>query len=156
MPRRKKVQKRELLPDPKYNNTLVTKFINCVFREGKRSIAESILYDSLGIIEKRTGMNGLEVFLKAVENVKPVVEVKSRRVGGATYQVPVEIRSGRQLALSMRWLISFAKSRAEKTMEEKLALELIDASKGEGMSMKKREDTHRMAEANKAFSHYRM
>ena len=156
MPRRKKVKKRELLPDPKYNNVLVTKFINYVFRDGKRSVAERIFYDALDIIEKRTGMTGLEVFLKAVENVKPVVEVKSRRVGGATYQVPIEVRSGRQLALSIRWIISFAKLRSEKTMAEKLSQELIDASKGDGMSMKKREDTHRMAEANKAFSHYRM
>jgi len=155
MPRRRKVPKRELLPDPKYKSTLATKFINNLMRMGKKSVAESILYDAIDYIEERTGQNGLEVFQKAVENVRPIVEVKSRRVGGATYQVPVEIRQGRRIALSIRWIISFAKARPEKTMAEKLSMELEQASKNQGASIKKREDTHKMAEANKAFAHYR-
>ena len=155
MPRRRKIPKRELLPDPKYNSSLVTKFINNLMRKGKRSVAESILYNAIDYIEERTGQNGLEVFQKAVDNVKPFVEVKSRRVGGATYQVPVEIRQNRRLALSIRWLISFAKARPEKTMAERLSMELEAASKTQGASIKKREDTHKMAEANKAFAHYR-
>ena len=155
MPRRRKVPKREILPDPKYNSPLVTKFINNLMRMGKRSVAESILYNAIDYIEERTGQDGLEVFQKAVDNVKPFVEVKSRRVGGATYQVPVEIRQNRRLALSIRWLISFAKARPEKTMAERLSMELEAASKTQGASIKKREDTHKMAEANKAFAHYR-
>ena len=155
MPRRRKISKRELLPDPKYNSSLVTKFINNLMRKGKRSVAESILYNAIDYIEERTGQEGLEVFQKAVDNVKPFVEVKSRRVGGATYQVPVEIRQNRRLALSIRWLISFAKARPEKTMAERLSMELEAASKTQGASIKKREDTHKMAEANKAFAHYR-
>lgn len=155
MPRRRKIPKRELLPDPKYNSSLVTKFINNLMRKGKRSVAESILYNAIDYIEERTGQDGLEVFQKAVDNVKPFVEVKSRRVGGATYQVPVEIRQNRRLALSIRWLISFAKARPEKTMAERLSMELEAASKTQGASIKKREDTHKMAEANKAFAHYR-
>ena len=155
MPRRRKAQKRELLPDPKFKSMLVTKFINNIMRKGKKSIAESIFYDAIGYIEESTGQNGLEVFQKAVDNVKPIVEVKSRRVGGATYQVPVEIRQNRQLALSIRWLISFAKARPEKTMAERLAMEFDQASKNQGTAIKKREDTHKMAEANKAFAHYR-
>jgi len=155
MPRRRKIQKRQVLPDPKYKNTLVTKFISNLMRKGKKSVAESILYNAIDSIEERTGQNGLEVFQKAVENVKPIVEVKSRRVGGATYQVPVEIRHNRQLALSIRWLISFAKARPEKTMAERLSIEFEQASKNQGASIKKREDTHKMAEANKAFAHYR-
>ena len=155
MARRRKIQKREILPDPKYKSILVTKFISNLMRKGKKSIAESILYNALDYIEERTGQNSLEVFQKAVENVKPIVEVKSRRVGGATYQVPVEIRQNRQLALSMRWLISFAKARPEKTMAERLSMEFEQASKNQGASIKKREDTHKMAEANKAFAHYR-
>jgi len=155
MPRRRKVSKRELLPDPKYKNTLITKFINNLMRMGKKSVAESILYDAIDYIEERTGQKGLEVFQKAVENVKPIVEVKSRRVGGATYQVPVEIRYDRRTALSIRWIISFAKARPEKTMAERLSMELEQASKNQGASIKKREDTHKMAEANKAFAHYR-
>lgn len=155
MPRRRKVPKRELMPDPKYKNTLVTKFINNLMRKGKKSTAESILYNAIDYIEERTGQNGLEVFQKAVDNVKPIVEVKSRRVGGATYQVPIEIRQNRRLALSIRWLISFAKARPEKTMAERLANELEQAAKNQGSSIKKREDTHKMAEANKAFAHYR-
>jgi len=155
MSRRRKVSKRELLPDPKYKSTLVTKFINNLMRMGKKSVSESILYNAIDYIEDRTGQNGLEVFQKAVENVKPIVEVKSRRVGGATYQVPVEIRYDRRTALSIRWIISFAKDRPEKTMAERLSMELEQASKNQGASIKKREDTHKMAEANKAFAHYR-
>ena len=155
MPRRKKVQKRELVPDPKFKSVLVAKFINNLMLNGKKSIAESIFYRAMDFIEERTGQNGLEVFEKAVENVKPIIEVKSRRVGGATYQVPVEIRANRRLALSFRWLISFAKARSENTMAERLGLEFDQASKNQGASIKKREDTHKMAEANKAFAHYR-
>jgi len=155
MPRRKKVQKRELVPDPKYKSVLVAKFVNNLMRDGKKSIAESIFYRAMDIIEKRTGNKGLDVFEKAVDNVKPIIEVRSRRVGGATYQVPVEIRSDRRLALSIRWLISFSKARSEKTMAERLALEFDQASKNQGAAIKKREDTHKMAEANKAFAHYR-
>ncbi len=155
MPRRRKAQKRELLPDPKFKSMLVTKFVNNLMRKGKKSVAEAIFYDAIDYIEERTEQNGLEVFQKALENVKPIVEVKSRRVGGATYQVPVEIRQNRQLALSIRWLISFAKARPEKTMAERLAMEFDQASKNQGASIKKREDTHKMAEANKAFAHYR-
>ena len=155
MPRRKKVQKRELVPDPKYKSALVAKFVNNLMRDGKKSVAESIFYRAMDIIEKRSENKGLEVFEKAVDNVKPIIEVRSRRVGGATYQVPVEIRSDRRLALSIRWLISFAKARSENTMAERLALEFEQASKNQGAAIKKREDTHKMAEANKAFAHYR-
>jgi small subunit ribosomal protein S7 len=155
MPRRRKVSKRPLLPDPKFKSALVTRFINNLMEDGKKSVAESLFYDAIEIIENRTGQNGLEVFQKAVDNVKPVVEVKSRRVGGATYQVPVEIRSERRLALAIRWLISYSKGRAEKTMAEKMAMEFDAASKNQGASVKKRDDTHKMAEANKAFAHYR-
>jgi small subunit ribosomal protein S7 len=155
MPRRRKVQKRKIAPDPKHKSVLVTKFVSNLMKGGKRSTAEAILYDAMDYIEERTGENGLEVFQKAVENVKPIVEVKSRRVGGATYQVPIEIRQDRRLALSIRWLILYAKARAEKTMAERLSLELEQAAKNQGASMKKREDTHKMAEANKAFAHYR-
>jgi len=155
MPRRRRVPKRELLPDPKYKSLLVSKFISNLMKDGKKSVAESILYDAIEDIEARTGQDGLEVFQKAVENVKPIVEVKSRRVGGATYQVPVEIRSDRRLALSIRWLISFSMARPEPTMAEKLSMELEQASKNQGASIKKREDTHKMAEANRAFAHYR-
>ena len=155
MPRRRRVPKRELLPDPKYKSTLVTKFISNLMKDGKKSVAESILYDAIDAIEARTGQSGLDVFQKAVENVKPIVEVKSRRVGGATYQVPVEIRSDRRLALSIRWLIAFSKARPERTMAEKLSMELEQASKNQGAAIKKREDTHKMADANRAFAHYR-
>lgn len=155
MPRRRNVSKRSLLPDPKFKSVLVTRFINNLMLDGKKSVAESIFYDAIDIIENRTGQNGIEVFQKAVDNVKPVVEVKSRRVGGATYQVPVEIRSERRLALAIRWLISYSKGRVEKTMAEKLAMEFDAASKNQGASVKKRDDTHKMAEANKAFAHYR-
>ena len=155
MPRRRKVSKRPLLPDPKYKSRLVTRFINNLLREGKKSVAESIFYKAIGYIEERTGQNGLEVFEEAVEHVKPLVEVKSRRVGGATYQVPVEIRYERRTALAIRWIITYAKARSEKTMAERLAMELDQASKNQGAAIKKREDTHKMAEANKAFAHYR-
>ena len=155
MPRRRRPEKRQLLPDPKYGSVLVTKFVNNLMRQGKKSVAESIFYKAIDLVEEKTGQNGLEVFQKAAENVKPVVEVKPRRVGGATYQIPVEVRSERKLALSIKWIISFTRSRSEKTMAERLAAELLAASKGEGASIKKRDDTHRMAEANKAFAHYR-
>lgn len=155
MPRRKKISKREILPDPKFHNRLVAKFINNIMRRGKKSVAENIMYDALEIIEKRTDMNGLEVFQKAIENARPLLEVKSRRVGGATYQVPVEVPMDRSIALAMRWLITYSKARSEKTMAEKLAAELIAAYKKEGATIKKREDTHKMAEANKAFAHFR-
>lgn len=153
MPRRRKVPKRELIPDPKFKSSLVTKFISNLMRKGKKSVAESIFYKAIDYIEERTGQDGLEVFQKAIENVKPLVEVKSRRVGGATYQVPVEIRQNRRLALSMRWIISFSKARSEKTMAERLSMEFEQAANNQGATIKKREDTHKMAEANKAFAH---
>jgi small subunit ribosomal protein S7 len=155
MPRRKRVVKREVLPDPKFNSVVVTKFINNLMRKGKKSIAEQNFYSALEKIESRTGKNGLELFYKALDNVKPVLEVRSRRVGGATYQVPVEVRENRRQALASRWIINFAKARNEKTMADKLASEFISASNNEGPSIKKREDTHKMAEANKAFAHFR-
>jgi len=155
MPRRRRVPKRQVLPDPVYHDKVVTKFINGLMRKGKRSIAEEIFYSAMHIIEEKVDTKGIEVFNKALENVKPVLEVKSRRVGGATYQVPVEIRSDRRQALAFRWLINFSKTRSEKTMAERLAAELIAASKNEGASIKKKDDTHRMAEANKAFAHFR-
>ncbi|HEV7670395.1 MAG: 30S ribosomal protein S7 [Acidobacteriota bacterium] len=155
MPRRREVPKREILPDPLYNSQLVTKFVNVVMRDGKKTTAERILYAALDAIREKTGDDPMKVFKKAVENVKPSVEVKSRRVGGSTYQVPVEVRPARRLALSMRWLIATAQARGEKTMRARLAAELMDAAEGRGTAIKKREDTHRMAEANKAFAHYR-
>jgi len=155
MPRRREVPKREILPDPIYNSQLVTKFINVIMRDGKRAVAEKILYQALDSIAERSGDDPMKVFKKAVENVKPAVEVKSRRVGGSTYQVPVEVKHNRKLALSMRWLISTAKSRGEKTMRQRLANELMDAAEGRGGAVKKKEDTHRMADANRAFAHYR-
>lgn len=155
MPRRREVPKREILPDPLYNSQLVTKFINVLLVDGKRSVAERILYDALVLIQERTDDDPMKVFKKAVESVKPAVEVKSRRVGGSTYQVPIEVRAGRRLALSMRWLITAAKNRGEKTMRLRLANELMDAAVGRGSAMKKKDDTHRMADANKAFAHYR-
>jgi len=155
MPRRREVVKREIAPDPKYGDVLLAKFINYVMRRGKKSVAEKIVYRAIDIIEEKTGQNGLEVLKKAIENVKPVLEVTSRRVGGATYQVPIEVRPDRRLALAMRWIIMFAKQRPEHTMAEKLANELMLAYRNEGPSIKKKEDTHRMAEANKAFAHYR-
>ena len=155
MPRRKRATKRKVLPDPKYGSILVTKFINGLLEDGKRSVAEHIFYDAIDIANKRANPNDLELFEKAVENVKPMLEVRSRRVGGATYQVPVEIRQDRRQALAIRWLISYSKNRSEKTMAEKLASELYAAFNNEGTTIKKREDTHRMAEANKAFAHFR-
>jgi len=155
MPRKKRVIAREVLPDPKYGKKLITRFVNNLMKAGKKSTAERILYTAINIIEKKTNQNGVEVFEKAIENVKPIIEVKSRRVGGATYQVPVEVRSERRQSLAIRWIISFSKGRPEKTMAEALAAELIAASKNEGASIKKREDTHKMAEANKAFAHFK-
>jgi small subunit ribosomal protein S7 len=155
MPRRREVAKRDVLPDPKFNSKLVAKFVNKVMRRGKKSLAERILYGAFGLIEQRSKQDPLDVFHKAMDNVRPVIEVKSRRVGGSTYQVPVEVRSERRNALAMRWLISYAKARSEKTMVQKLAGELQDAAQNRGSAVKKREDTHRMADANKAFAHYR-
>ena len=155
MPRRKKVEKRKLIPDPKFKSVLATQFMNNLMRKGKKSTAERIFYQAIDLVQKKTGQPGLDLFQKALNNVKPILEVKSRRVGGATYQVPVEVRHGRQTALAIRWLINFAKERSGKTMADKLASELIAASKNEGGAIKKKEDTHRMAEANKAFAHFR-
>ena len=156
MPRRREIPKRELVADPLYNSTLVSKFINTVMSDGKRSLAERIMYESFDIIKDRTGDDPLKIFKKAVENVKPSLEVKSRRVGGSNYQVPVEVNPNRRLSLSIRWLVGFARQRGDgKTMQEKLANELLDASNLRGGAVKKREDNHRMAEANKAFAHYR-
>jgi small subunit ribosomal protein S7 len=155
MPRRASIDKREVLPDPVYNSRLVTKFISNVTTRGKKSVAERIFYGALGLIEERTGDDPLKVFKRAVENSRPQVEVKSRRVGGSTYQVPVEVSSDRQQALAIRWLIGFSKARHEKTMMQKLAGEFLDAAGNRGGTIKKRDDTHRMAEANKAFAHYR-
>jgi small subunit ribosomal protein S7 len=155
MPRRREVTKREILPDPKYKNTLVARFINKIMNRGKKSVAEGILYGALGIIQERAKEDPLKLFEKSVNNVKPIIEVKSRRVGGATYQVPTEVRQERRTALAIRWLITYAKERSEKSMEEKLAAELMDAANNRGGAIKKREDVHKMAEANKAFAHYR-
>jgi len=156
MPRRREVEKRKILPDPKFNDRLVAKFMNDVMRDGKKSTAERIVYGAFDIVaNKATGEEPLKLFKKALDNVKPVLEVKSRRVGGATYQVPVEVRQDRRVALGMRWLITFAASRGEKTMAEKLAGEILDAANNRGAAVKKREDTHKMAEANRAFAHYR-
>jgi len=155
MPRRRVVAKREILPDPKFNDRQVAKFINKIMWEGKKSIAESIIYNSFDIIEKKIKSDPLKLFRSALENVKPIIETKSRRVGGSTYQVPVEVRPGRRVNLAMKWLISFARARKENSMEERVAAELLDASNNRGSSVKKREDTHKMAEANKAFAHYR-
>ncbi len=155
MPRRREVKKREILPDPKYNSKLVAKFINHVMRKGKKSVAERIVYGAFDVVAQRTNKDPLEVFHQALDNVRPVIEVKSRRVGGATYQVPVEVRPERRDTLAMRWIVAYAKQRSEKTMVNKLAGELLDAAQNRGGAVKKREDTHRMAEANKAFAHYR-
>jgi small subunit ribosomal protein S7 len=153
--RRRAAEKREVLPDPKFGDQVVAKFINCVMREGKKSVAEKIVYGAFDRIAKRTGKDPLQLFHDALENVKPALEVRSRRVGGATYQVPVEVRPERRQALAIRWLIQTAQARSEKTMIERLAGELLDAANGRGAAFKKREDTLRMAEANRAFSHYR-
>ncbi|MBW1918280.1 MAG: 30S ribosomal protein S7 [Deltaproteobacteria bacterium] len=155
MPRKREVVKRPIIPDPKFKDALVARFVNGLMRRGKKSLAESILYNSLDIIGRRTQEEPLKVFHKALDNVRPLIQVKSRRVGGATYQVPVEVRPDRRTSLAIRWLIQYAKERSEKSMEAKLAGELLDAFNHRGGAIKKREDTHRMAEANKAFAHYR-
>lgn len=155
MPRRRVVAKRKILPDPKFQDRLVSKFVNDLMRKGKKSVAEGICYGAFTVVEDRAKDDPLKLFKKALDNVKPVLEVKSRRVGGATYQVPVEVRQDRRVALGMRWLIQSAASRGEKTMREKLAGEIMDAANNRGAAVKKKEDTHKMAEANKAFAHYR-
>lgn len=155
MPRRGFTPKRDILPDPLYQSKTVTQFINKIMYSGKKGTAERIFYGALDLIGEKTGKDPLEVFQTAMKNVMPVLEVKARRVGGATYQVPVEVRADRRNALAMRWIISFSRKRGEKTMEEKLAAELMDAAQNVGSSIKKREDTHKMAEANRAFAHYR-
>jgi small subunit ribosomal protein S7 len=155
MPRRREVPKRRILPDPRYGDRLVAKFINSMMLQGKKSIAEGILYGAFDLMERRAKDDPLRLFKKALENIKPSLEVKSRRVGGSTYQVPIEIRGERRTALAIRWLILYARKRHEKTMAEKLAGEILDCAAGRGGSVKKKEDTHKMAEANKAFAHYR-
>ena len=155
MPRKRLIIKREIFLDPRYKNQLIAKFLNCMMVKGKKSLAQAILYKSFDIIQEKTKEDPVNVFQKAVNNVKPLVEVKSRRVGGSTYQVPTEVKSGRSQALGIRWIISFARTRGEKSMAAKLAGELVDAANKRGSAVKKKEDTHRMAEANKAFAHYR-
>ena len=155
MPRRSQVKKREIQPDPKYKDVLVSKFVSSLMRRGEKSLAERVLYNSLEIVRDKAKDDPLDVFKRAMDNVRPILEVKSRRVGGATYQVPVEVRSDRRTSLAIRWIIQFAKARPEKTMQHRLAGELLDAASNRGAAIKKKEDTHRMAEANKAFAHYR-
>ena len=155
MPRRREVPKRKITPDPKYKDKLVAKFTNSIMLSGKKAVAEGILYGAFDIIAARFKEDPMEVFRKALDNVKPKLEVKSRRVGGATYQVPVEVRPERRIALAMRWMVTYSRNRGEKTMHERLASELVDAAQNRGNAVKKREDTHKMAEANKAFAHYR-
>jgi small subunit ribosomal protein S7 len=155
MPRRREVPERVVTPDSKYDSKLVAKFINAIMRDGKKSIAESILYDAFSIIEEKTKESPLKLFEQAVDNVRPLIEVKSRRVGGSTYQVPTEIRPSRRTALGIRWIIGYARQRPEKGMARKMAAELLDAANSRGASVKKKEDTHKMAEANKAFAHFR-
>ena len=155
MPRKGPVPKRDVLPDPIYNSKVITKLINQIMWDGKKSVAEGICYDAFDIIEKKTNKDPMEVFEEAMKNITPIVEVKARRVGGANYQVPVEVRPERRQTLAIRWLISYARKRGEKTMSERLAGELMDAANSTGGSVKKREETHKMAEANKAFAHYR-
>ena len=155
MPRRRVAAKREILPDPKFGNLTLAKFMNHVMVSGKNSVAERIVYGALDLVQERLSKDPIEVFDEALENIAPMVEVKSRRVGGATYQVPVEVRPSRRTALAMRWLVDFSRGRGEKSMRQRLAGEIIDASQGKGSAVKKREDVHRMAEANKAFSHFR-
>jgi small subunit ribosomal protein S7 len=155
MPRRRDVPERPVISDPKYDSKLVSKFLNCVMRDGKKSTAETILYGAFDIMQDKTKESPLKLFEKAVDNVRPLIEVKSRRVGGSTYQVPTEIRPSRRTALGIRWIIGFARKRPEKGMTKKLAAEFMDAANGRGASVKKREDTHKMAEANKAFAHFR-
>jgi small subunit ribosomal protein S7 len=155
MPRKGEVRRREVLPDPKFHDRLVTKFMNTIMNRGKKSLAERTFYGALDLMEKRAKEDPLALFKKALDNVKPMVEVRSRRVGGATYQVPVEVRPTRRLSLGMRWIVQYSRARPEKSMVERLAGELLDAAANRGAAIKKREDTHRMAEANKAFAHYR-
>ena len=155
MPRKGEVRRREVLPDPRFHDRVVTRFVNNMMEAGKKSVAERNFYNALDLIQQRANEDPLGIFKRAVENAKPAVEVRSRRVGGATYQVPVEVRPARRLSLAMRWLISNARARTEKSMAERLAAELMDASSGRGGTIKKKDDTHRMAEANKAFAHYR-
>ncbi len=155
MARKTFIRRREVLPDPKFNDVVVTKFVSSLLQQGKKSTAEGILYTAIDVIQQRTGEEGLKVFKKGLENVKPMLEVKSRRVGGATYQVPVEVKPARRQSLASRWIIEAARSRSEHSMAERLASELIEASNARGGAMKKREDVHKMAEANKAFAHYR-
>jgi small subunit ribosomal protein S7 len=155
MPRRREVAKRVILPDPKYGDLMLAKFVNAIMLDGKKSTAEAIVYGAFDLVVERSSEEPLEIFKKAMENVRPMLEVKSRRVGGSTYQVPVEVRSERRTALAIRWIISYARKRGEKTMGERLAGELLDAAANRGTSVKKKEDTHRMADANKAFAHYR-
>ena len=155
MPRRGNIAKRDVLPDPVYNSKLVTKLINRIMLDGKKGTAQKILYGAFAIVEKKTGEEALEVFGKALSNITPIVELKVRRIGGQNYQVPVEVSKERKITLGLRWLVSYSRNRGEKTMEQKLAAEIIDAANGVGASVKKRDDTHRMAEANKAFAHFR-
>lgn len=155
MPRRRVVAKREVLPDPKFGNVKLAKFMNHVMVSGKKAVAERIVYGALDVVQKRQNKDPIEAFDAALDNIAPMVEVKSRRVGGATYQVPVEVRPSRRLALAMRWLVDYSRARGEKSMAQRLAGEIMDAADGKGSAVKKREDVHRMAEANKAFSHYR-
>ena len=155
MPRRGTIAKRDVLPDPVYNSKLVTKLVNRIMLDGNKGTAQKILYGSFEIVEKKTGEAALDVFGKALSNITPIVELKVRRIGGQNYQVPVEVSKERKITLGLRWLVSYSRNRGEKTMEERLAAEIIDAANGTGASVKKRDDTHRMAEANKAFAHYR-
>ena len=155
MTRRREVPKRRIIPDPKYKDKLVSKFTNTLMFDGKKAVAEGILYGAFDVISERFKEDAVEVFRKALDNVKPKLEVKSRRVGGATYQVPVEVRPERRVALAMRWIVTYARDRGEKTMRERLAAEFVDAAQGRGNAVKKKDDTHKMAEANKAFAHYR-
>lgn len=155
MPRRRVAAKREVLPDPKFGSTLLAKFVNHVMESGKKSVAERIVYGALDIVKEKLGKEPVEIFEQAMENIAPMVEVKARRVGGATYQVPVEVRASRRNALAMRWMVEYSRKRGEKSMRQRLAGEMMDAAQGKGAAVKKREDVHRMAEANKAFSHYR-
>ena len=155
MPRRGNVPKREVLPDPQYNSVLVTKLVNSIMLDGKKGVAQKVVYGAFEIVENKTGKNGLEVFQQAMENIMPSVEVKSRRVGGATYQVPIEVRPDRRQTLGLRWITAYSRGRSVNTMKERLAAEIMDAANNLGNSVKKREDVHKMAEANKAFAHYR-
>ena len=155
MPRRGRISKRDVLPDPMYGSKLVTKLVNNIMYDGKKGVAQTIVYDAFAIIEEKIGQNPLEVFQEALDNLKPALEVKARRVGGSTYQVPMEVRPERQQTLALRWLVGYSRNRSERTMAERLAAEIIDAKNSMGGAFKKREETHRMAEANKAFAHYR-